>query len=93
MNQKNLIAFMIWAIETENLHAPITEAWEDFKSNAKRMQDVYTHPDDPLLYIPQLAEEDSISFFTDYVLCYAQMDVNSGLVDYGETINNYLLCG
>ena len=91
MNQKNLVALLVWAQETENTFAPIEETLKGFIKNGEKMQEVYTDPDDPLLFMPDVAEQDAMDFFTDYVLCYAQMDVNSGLRDYGKTINDYLL--
>lgn len=92
MKKEVLTAFMLWAIQTDQLGLPVQTAWEKFKQTAENIKNVYTDKSDPLLYIASLEDVDAVEMFTDYVLMYAKSDVISGIDSYGkynEDILNY----
>lgn len=54
MKKEVLTAFMLWAIQTDQLGLPVQTAWERFKQTAENIKGVYTDKSDPLLYIASL---------------------------------------
>ena len=84
MNRENLLAFMIWAIDTDRLSLPVVENWKLFSEQAERLLKNYTDPEDVLMYIPKCVGMDPTAFFTDYVLTYAKWDIAEDYRDYGK---------
>jgi len=72
MNNQNLLALMVWAIDRDLLKVPVQKAWELFVKDAVGCQKIYTDPTDELLYSQHVVSMTPIEFFTDYVLFYAK---------------------
>lgn len=84
MNKDVLTAFIVWAVDTDNLNLPVLKAWGEFVEDAFNMLKVYTDADDKLLFCKDLVGADPIEFFTDYILCYAKMKMLSDVESYGK---------
>lgn len=87
MNEMNLLALMVWAIDRDLLETPVIKALELFRKDAVGCQKTYTDPSDKLLFCENIVGMDPIEFFTDYVLSYAKCNVISGNVSYGKYDN------
>lgn len=84
MNRKNLLALMIWAIDVDSLSINIEKNLEWFLKDAWEMYKTYTDPSDELLYCPNIVGQNPLDMFTDYILMYAKMHVQSGILSYGK---------
>lgn len=83
---------MVWAIDVDALSLPLERAWEMFQKDAWGCYKTYTDPSDELLYCPNLVGSNPIDVMVDYTLCYAKMQVISGIKSYGKydkSIKNY----
>ena len=92
MNKYVLLAFMVWAIDTDRLGHPVIESWDKFKKTAVEMKKVYTDFNDCLMYCPRVLDQEPVEFFADWLLSYAKCDLYNKYRDYGklnERINNY----
>ena len=90
MNNKNLIAMMVWSIDRDLLSMPFKRCWELFQKDAIGCQKTFTDPSDELLFCENVVGMNPIEFFTDYVLFYAKCKVISGIGSYGR-YDNYLI--
>ena len=90
MDRYELLALMIWAIDTDAMHLSFERCLEMYQRDAESMQKIYTDPSEPLLFCEDVVGKDPIVFFTDYVLSYAKMHVTSGIKDYGK-LNSKIL--
>lgn len=79
MNYRTFVAWLVWAVDTDQLSLPIDEAWEEFSKTAERIKRNYTDPDDPLLYCKNTVTKSPIEVITDYALWYAKTRIVSTL--------------
>lgn len=83
MKTKNgLIAFMIWAIRSQCMNLPIERGYEVFKEDAWKMYKTFTDPSEEY-YCKNLVGKDYVEVFIDYIMIYAKMHVQSGIISYG----------
>ena len=90
MNNQNLLALMVWAIDRDLMGVPVQKAWELFVKDAVGCQKIYTDPTDDELYLQSIAVMKPIDFFTDYVLCYAKSYALESRDYYGKYTNEIL---
>lgn len=74
---KTLLAIILWVIQTHSISP------SRFMRNAKGIWHTYTDPTDPLLYCPSILKQSYVQAFTDYIVFYAELHVNSGIKSYG----------
>jgi hypothetical protein len=91
MNKDAFVALMVWAIDVDALNISVEKCWEMFQRDAWGMYKTYTDPNSEL-FCKNLVGENPIDVFIDYILFYAKMHVQSGIISYGvydNTILNY----
>ena len=80
---------MVWAIDVDALNIPVEKCWEMFQRDAWGMYKTYTDPNSEL-FCKNLVGENPIDVFIDYILFYAKMHVQSGIISYG-TYDKYII--
>lgn len=90
MTKRNLLALMVWAIDTDSLGLPVEKVIERFKQAAVSVQANFTDPEDELLFCKDVEMMSPFEFFTDYILLYAKLDINHKYRDYGNLSKSIL---
>lgn len=90
MTKRNLLALMVWAIDTDSLGLPAEKVIEKFKKTAVNVQSNFTDPEDDLLLPRRCRVMDPFEFFTEYILLYAKLDINHKYRDYGNLSKSIL---
>lgn len=95
MDYRTFVAWLVWAVDTDQLSLPVTKAWEKFSKTAESIKETYTDPDDPLLYCGNCVSQTPIEVMTDYSLWFAKSRIISTAPDdrqkqYGNLTNTIL---
>lgn len=90
MTKRNLLALMVWAIDTDSLGLPVEKVIEKFKETAVRAQDNFMDHEDKLLFYIDVKRMNPFEFFTDYILLNAKLDINHKYRDYGNLSKSIL---
>ena len=80
---------MVWAIDVDALSLPVEKCWNKFREDAWCVYKTYTDPNTEL-YCKNLVGENPLDVFIDYILFYAKMHVQSGIISYG-TYDKYII--
>ena len=84
MTKRDLLALMVYAVDTDSLSLPVHVVLDRFQTTAERLQKNYTDPSDTQLFCRNVVNMKPVDFFTDYLLCYAKMDIQGGYRGYGK---------
>ena len=80
MDYRTFVAWLVWAVDTDQLSFPVDRAWEKFSKTAGNIKRTYTDPDDPLLYCKNCVSQSIIDVATDYALWFAKSRIISTII-------------
>lgn len=77
MDYRTFVAWLVWAVDTDQLSLPVDRAWEKFSRTAESIKKTYTDPDEPMLYCKNCVSQTPIDVATDYALWFAKSRIAS----------------
>ena len=86
MDYKTFVAWLVWAVDTDQLSFPVDKAWEMFNNTAVALKLTFTDPKDPQLFSEKALNESPIEIITDYALFYAKANIDRGYGKLTDTI-------
>jgi hypothetical protein len=85
MNYRTFVAWLVWAVDTDQLSLPVDQAWENFKQNAESLKRTFTDPKEPAFFCEKCVGESPIEMMTDYVLFFAKTRIIGDWSDNGSS--------
>ena len=86
MDYRTFVAWLVWAVDTDQLSLPVDKAWEMFENTAVALKLTFTDPKDPQLFSEKAVNESPLEIITDYALWFAKANIDRGYGRLTKTI-------